>query len=94
MSAPHPFSPDELEPTIDAEEGAALTALGERLIHERPAPRAAFRSALQAHLRGLRNVNQPRPAWLWQRVGALMLSGGGLLGLVALGVARVGPFSP
>ncbi len=94
MSPPHPFTPDDLEPTIGAEEATALTALGERLIHERPAPRAAFRSALQAHLRGFRRVNAPRPAWLWQRVAALTLSGGGLLGLVALGIAHAGPFSP
>jgi hypothetical protein len=94
MTPPHPFSDDELEPSIEPGEREALIQLAERLTHERPAPRAGFRSDLQAHIRGLGSSSAPRPAWLWQRVTALTLSGGGLLGLVALGVVRVGPFSP
>jgi hypothetical protein len=94
MTEPHRLSPDDLEPSIGAPERAALADVAERLIHERPAPRAGFRAALRAHLRGLGSRGPYRPAWLWQRVAALMLSGGGLLALVALGLAGAGPFAP
>jgi hypothetical protein len=94
MTAPHPFGDDELDPETPAGERAALIALAERLAHERPPPRAGFRAELQAWLRGLARSGAPRPRWLWQRVVVLALSGAGLLGLVALGVAGAGPFSP
>jgi hypothetical protein len=94
VSLPRPFNADELGGGLSGEERRALNALGTRLIRERPAPRAAFRAELTARLRGERRAGTPRPAWLWQRVAALTLAGGGLLGLVALGVARVGPFGP
>jgi hypothetical protein len=94
MTEPHRLSPDDLEPSIGAPERAALTHVADRLISERPAPRAGFRSELRAHLRDLGARGPHRPAWLWGRVGALVLSGGGLLALVGLGLGGAGPFAP
>ena len=94
MSDPHPLSPDDLEPSVGAPERAALNDVAERLISERPAPRAGFRAELRAHLRGLGSRGPYRPAWLWHRVAVLVLSGGGLLGLVGLGLGGAGPFAP
>ncbi len=70
--------------------------MAERLIHERPAPRAGFRADLRAHLRDLASTgaHRPRPAWLWQRVAALSVCGAGLLGLVGIGLTGAGPFAP
>jgi hypothetical protein len=78
--------------SVNADERVKLTEVAARLMHERPAPRAAFR----AHLRQLadRGPLSSRPAWLWRRVTVLVLSGGGLFGLVGLGLAGVGPFAP
>ncbi len=96
MSDPGGLSPDDLEPGIDADERAALGHVAERLIHERPAPRAGFRAELRAHLRDLASsgAQRHRPAWLWPRVATLTASGGALLALVALGLGGSGPFAP
>jgi hypothetical protein len=96
VSDPHQLSGDDLEASIGAPERAALGNVAQRLIHERPAPRAAFRAELRAHLRELASdgLQRPRPAWLWQRVAILVVSGGGLLGLVGLGLSGAGPFAP
>ena len=93
MSDREDLSPDDLEPWIAVSERAALCEVAARLVSERPAPRAGFRAELHAHLRDL-GMRAARPAWLWPRVGALLLSGGSLLGLVGLGVVRIGPFAP
>jgi hypothetical protein len=94
MTEPHRLSPDDLEPSIGAPERAALAHVAERLINERPAPRAGFRAELRGHARPRSPRPTPAPAWLWGRVTALMLSGGGLLALVGLGVGGAGPFAP
>lgn len=96
VSAPNPVSQDDFDSSVDAEERAKLAEVAGRLMHERPAPRAAFRAELRAHLRQLadRRPLRSRPAWLWRRVTVLALSGGGLFGLVGLGLAGVGPFAP
>lgn len=91
-----PLSPDDLEPSTSAADRAALAAVAERLIAERPAPRAGFRAQLRARLGELEvgGLRRNRPRWLWHRVSILMVSGGGLLGLVGLGVGHIGPFAP
>ena len=96
MSGPNPISPDDYDPSVGPDERAKLAEVAARLMHERPAPRAAFRAELRAHLGQLtdRGPLRSRPAWLWRRVTLLVLSGGGLFGLVGLGLAGVGPFSP
>jgi hypothetical protein len=96
VSDPHPLSQDDFDSSVDADERAKLAEVATRLMHERPAPRAAFRAELRAHLRQLadRGPLRSRPAWLWRRVTVLALSGGGLFGLVGLGLAGVGPFAP
>ena len=96
MSDPHPLSQDDLDSNVDAVERVKLAEVAARLIQERPAPRAGFRAELRAHLRDLadRGTLRSRPAWLWRRVAVLVLSGGGLFGLVGLGLAGVGPFAP
>ena len=85
VSAPNPISQDDFDSSVDADERVKLTGVAARLIHERPAPLAAFR----AHLRQLANRGSlnSRPAWLWPRVSVLVLSSGGLFGLVGLGLA-------
>jgi hypothetical protein len=95
MNDPRQFSPDELALPIDDLERDALADVAERLIRECPAPRAGFRGELRAHLSELRSRGRPRarPRWLWQRAGALVLCGGGLLGLVGLGLSGAGPFA-
>jgi hypothetical protein len=96
MSNPHSLSDDDLEPGVSAGERAALAEVAARLMHERPAPRAGFRAQLRSDLRQLaeRRSLRSRPAWLWQRVALLTVSGAGLLGLVGLGLAGAGPFGP
>ncbi len=96
MNDPQPFSPDELEPAIGADERAALVDLASRLIHERPAPRAGFRAQARDRIGelGASRPHRPRPAWLLQRVALLAFSGAGLLGVVGLGLAGLGPFAP
>jgi hypothetical protein len=96
VSAPSPISQDDFDLSVNADERVKLTEVAARLMHERPAPRAAFRAELRAHLRQLadRGPLSSRPAWLWRRVTVLVLSGGGLFGLVGLGLAGVGPFAP
>jgi hypothetical protein len=96
VSAPNPISQDDFDSSVDAEERAKLAEVAARLMHERPAPRAAFRAELRAHLGQLadRGPLRSRPDWLWRRVTFLVLSGGGLFGLVGLGLAGVGPFAP
>jgi hypothetical protein len=96
VSSRNPISQDDFDSSIDTDERAKLAEVAARLMHERPAPRAAFRAELRAHLSQLadRGAVRSRPAWLWRRVTLLVLSGGGLFGLVGLGLAGVGPFAP
>jgi hypothetical protein len=95
MSDPRQFSPDELAGPIDVWEQVALSDLADRLIRQCPAPHEAFLGELRAHLRERRSRDLHRAPlrWAWQRVGALALCGGGLLGLVGLGLAGAGPFA-
>jgi hypothetical protein len=86
---------DELRPYVDRSETDAIDQIGERLLAERPAPRAAFRAALHARLVELAGS---RPtAWRPRRLRALVAayagSGVALLAVAAIGLAGVGPLA-
>jgi hypothetical protein len=86
--------PSDLEPGLPEAEAAALAETGARLRHERPVPRAAFRSQLGAHLMADgRSRLGTRPRALWLRVAACATSGSALLLLVGIGAAGAGPFA-
>lgn len=96
MSTRQPLSDDDLEPDVSVAERTLLAAVAVRLMHECPAPRAAFRAQMRVDLRELdaHGVMRSRRAWLWPRVAALGAFGAGVLGLVGLGLAGAGPFAP
>lgn len=84
---------DELRPYVDDPERDAIDELGERLIRERPIPRAGFRAELRAHLH---EVEAKRPIkWRPKRLRLLAVSYAGsgafLLVIATLGVAGTGP---
>ena len=86
---------DELRPYVDRSEAEGIDLIGERLLAERPAPRAAFRAALHAHLAEL--VGSRRIAWRPRRLRALVAayagSGAVLLAIAAIGLAGAGPLA-
>jgi hypothetical protein len=85
---------DELRPYVDRDEAAGIDRLGERLLTERPFPRAAFRAELRARLRERASA---RPAWrprhLRRLVAAYVGSGLLLLVIAAIGLAGAGPLA-
>jgi hypothetical protein len=87
---------DELRPYVDRSQAEAIDRIGERLLAERPAPRAAFRAALRAHLAELAGGRRVawRPRRLRALVGAYAGSGVVLLAIAAVGLAGAGPLAP
>jgi IS5 family transposase len=87
---------DELRPYVDRSEAEAIDRIAERLLAERPAPRAAFRAALNARL--LELAGSRGTAWRPRRLRALVAayagSGVALLAIAAIGLAGVGPLAP
>jgi hypothetical protein len=83
----------ELEQPMSTEEREAVVRLAERLEHERPVPRAAFRGELRRSLLGPRSSRQIRPERLRVLVASYSGSGLVLLLVAGLGVAGSGPFS-
>lgn len=84
---------DELRPYIDNSECDGIDDLGERLLRERPVPRAGFRAELGAQLRQqeARRVPSWRPKRLGVAIAAYASSGLVLLAVAALGLAGAGP---
>ena len=86
---------DELRPYVDRSEAEEIDQIGERLLAERPAPRAAFRAALRAHLAEL--AGSRRTAWRPGRLRALVAAYAGsgvvLLAIAAIGLTGAGPLA-
>ena len=84
---------DELRPYVDAHEKEDIDSIAERLLDERPVPRAGFRAELRAHLRELEADRRPawRPRRLRVLIGAYAGSGFLLLVVAALGLSGTGP---
>ncbi len=86
----------DLEVGIDEAERARLSEMGERLVHERPVPDAAFRGTLRTRLSRRRSVwagetwssgSRWRPlAATYSCLGMLLLA------VAAVGLAGAGPF--
>ncbi len=93
MKTGNEYSDGEAEFSVDESARAAERELTERLVRERPYPRAAFRAMLQGP-EASEHASSPAYAYprrLWVRVSALALSGGGLLSLAAVAVASHAP---
>jgi hypothetical protein len=75
-------------------ESDALSELGKRLRHERPVPSAAFRSQVRTWLM-IEGASRPgaRSQGIWLRVAICAISGSGLLLVVGIGTAGLGPFA-
>lgn len=86
---------DELRPHVDKAEAQAINAVAERLIEERPVPRAGFRAELHARLveLGQRRLRS-RPRNLRVLVAAYAGSGTACLAIAAIGLTGAGPLSP
>jgi hypothetical protein len=84
---------DELRPYVDDPERDAIDELSERLLRERPVPRAGFRAELRAQI-GAKEAKRA-PSWRPKRLGlaiaAYASSGFVLLAAAALGLAGAGP---
>jgi hypothetical protein len=77
------------------ERGAELEAIADRLRHERPVPRAGFRSELRSRLLAARTRRRrARPQGLRVLIAAYAGSGTTLLLFALLGVAGSGPLAP
>jgi hypothetical protein len=89
------WSPDELAADVSEPERTDLSALAERLVTDRPSPRAEFRAAASQQHGTIPSSERPleRPRRFWTQIGGLAGTGIALLVLVALGLASVGPFS-
>jgi hypothetical protein len=66
-------------------------ALNERLLRERPVPRAGFRAQLRATLRS--NFGAAPPQRLRWLIGTYAATGAALLLVLVLGVAGAGPLA-
>lgn len=77
---------------LPAEEADALLALGERLRHGRPVPRASFRGGLRRSLLADRSIERPRALRLL--IAGYVVAGLLMLAVPAAGLAGIGPFAP
>ena len=68
-----------------------LSALAERLEHERPVPSSGFRAGLLDSLLAPETASRPRR--LWALVVAYGTAGFLLMAVAAVGLAGVGPFA-
>lgn len=86
---------DELRPYVDNAEAQAFNAIAERLLEERPVPRAGFRAELHARLVQLGEKRlRSRPRNLRVLVAAYAGSGTACLAIAAMGLTGAGPLSP